>query len=157
MKRIVLLFLDELVQLFSSSTKPKVKAEERDGAWINEILGKYMPAHGTNKVQHIWLDRKYWVCSRNEFNEIVNKDLTNFAKYQKDAYDCDNFAFMFKANVAKNWGLNNVGMVIDNSAHHAYNVVVFSDGTAAIFEPQTDQWPKIGKGMYSFKKGVIIL
>ena len=110
------------------------------------------------KWQHLVLDNKYWVCTKSEFQKVVDNNTINEKKYVLDQFDCDNFAFNFKAQVAMNYNLNNVGMVIDNSGGHAYNVVVFNNGTAELFEPQSDRWIKPGESkMYSFEKGVIIL
>ena len=108
--------------------------------------------------QRIVLDNKYWVCTKTEFQRVVNTNTINEKQYVLDQFDCDNFAFAFKAQVAMNYNLNNVGLVIDNSGGHAYNIVVFNDGTAELFEPQTDRWITPGESkMYSFKKGIIIL
>ena len=108
--------------------------------------------------QRIHLDNKYWTCTKPEFQKILEANTLNEKQYVLDQFDCDNFAFNLKAQVARDYGLNNVGMVIDNSAGHAYNVVIFKDGTAELLEPQSDRWITPGESkMYSFEKGIIIL
>ena len=84
---------------------------------------------------------------------LLNKD------HQEEKYDCDNFAFSFKARMDRKFHLNNVGLVVDYSGGHAYNCVIFSDGTAELFEPQSDTFVtnKIGSGMYTCTEGFIIL
>jgi hypothetical protein len=114
--------------------------------------------YNTRNWQLIRLDNRYWVCSKSEFQRIVNTNTINEKQYVLDQFDCDNFAFTFKSQVAANYNLNNVGMVIDNSGGHAYNIVVFTNGTAELFEPQTDRWITPGESeMYSFKKGIILI
>ena len=117
-----------------------------------------LKGYNTKKWQRIHLDNKYWTCTKPEFQKILETNTINEKQYVLDQFDCDNFAFNLKAQVAKDYNLNNVGMVIDNSGGHAYNVVIFRDGTAELLEPQTDRWVTPGESrMYSFKRGIILL
>jgi len=110
------------------------------------------------KWQRINLDNKYWTCTKSEFQKVVDTNTIDEKKYIVDQFDCDNFAFNFKAQVALQFNLNNVGMVIDHSGGHAYSVVIFSDGTAELFEPQNDRWVSPGESKsYSFKRGIVII
>ena len=59
--------------------------------------------------------------------------------------------------VDKRFGLNNVGLVIDYSGGHAYNIIIFKDGSVKLFEPQTDRWARAGRGNYKFQWGHIII
>ena len=110
-------------------------------------------AIGAAKVT--WLDSKYVAVSQKEFQKIIDWDWTDNKKYVAEKYDCDNFAFSFKARVDRKFHVNTVGLVIDYAGGHAYNIVIFSDGTSKIFEPQSDSWPKKGTGMYVFTPGVV--
>lgn len=105
------------------------------------------------------LDSKYWSCSRLDFEAIIRWDWTDKKKYVAEKYDCDNFAFSFKARMDRKFHLNNVGLVIDYSGGHAYNCVVFADGTAELFEPQSDRFvtSRLGTGQYKCSDGLIIL
>ena len=138
----------------SQATTPR---EQTDNEMINEAL-KNLKGYTKRSWQRITLDNQYWTCSKEEFQTIVDYNTINEKQYVLQQFDCDNFAFAFKAQVALNHNLNNVGLVIDNSGGHAYNVIVFNDGTAELFEPQTDRWITPGESkMYSFKKGIVIL
>jgi len=66
------------------------------------------------------------------------KEFPRLRKYVKDAYDCDNFAFWFKAWMAIRFMLNSVGYAegLHPLGYHAFNVVVVSEGKAYIVEPQ---------------------
>ena len=116
-------------------------------------LGHVSKAIGAAKVT--WLDRKYIAVSQKEFQKIIDWDWTDNKKYIGEKYDCDNFAFSFKARVDRKFHVNTVGLVVDYEGGHAYNIIVFADGTSKIFEPQSDSWPKKGTGMYVFKPGVV--
>ena len=112
----------------------------------------------TGSWQRINLDNKYWVCDKIEFQKVVDANTIDEKKYIVDKFDCDNFAFAFKAQVAMQYNLNNVGLVIDHSGGHAYNVVVFSNSSAQLFEPQNDRWVRQGESkLYTFEEGIVII
>lgn len=137
--------------------KRVVKRTGNSSDLVNAAL-KTLKGYNTRTWKRITLDKKYWLCSKSHFQTIIQYNKINEKQYTSDQFDCDNFAFAFKAQVALNHGLNNVGLVIDNSGGHAYNVIIFNDGSAALFEPQTDKYVTPGQSkMYTFKKGIIIL
>ena len=127
---------------------------EKDTPWLYNQL---RDADLLN-VQRLHLDSKYWACSKKEFEDWIEWDWTNKKKYIAEEYDCDNFAFSFKARCDRKIGINAVGLVIDYSGGHAYNLVVFSDVAPELFEPQNDSWRKKGQSkMYTLTSGYIIL
>ena len=110
------------------------------------------------KIKRHHLDSTYWTCTKSEFKQIVAFNDIDQRKYIGQRFDCDNFAISFKGQVATDFGLNNVGLVIDNSGGHAYNIVVFSNGEVELFEPQNDSFPEKGSHQsYAFKEGIILL
>lgn len=131
----------------------KVKLNKKE---IDEALKKYFPAYGDG-MKRLVLDNTYWTCSQAKFERILAWDWTNTKQYTKDQFDCDDYAFLMKANATYFYGINSVGLVIDNSGKHAYNIIVFSDKTAKIFEPQSDKWIEPGEGLYLMEEGTIIL
>ena len=129
--------------------------EVKEEHWITRQL---MRAGFTgDKIRRLHLDSKYWVCSKKEFEDWISWDWTNKKQYVSEEYDCDNFAFSFKARCDRKIGINAVGLVIDYSGGHAYNLVIFSDAAPELFEPQGDRWVEGGKGMYKMVDGYIIL
>ena len=116
-------------------------------------LGHVSKAIGGAKMT--WLDQKYIAVPQKEFQKIIDWDWTDNKKYIAEKYDCDNFAFSFKARVDRRFHVNTVGLVIDYDAGHAYNIIIFADGTSKIFEPQSDSWPKIGSKMYKFNRETV--
>jgi len=130
---------------------------EHDTVWIAQQLinAKIMNVGMKRKV----LDNKYWTCTRLDFDAIIRWDWTDKKRFVKEKYDCDNFAFSFKARMDRRFHLNNVGLVVDYSGSHAYNCVVFADGTAELFEPQNDMivTKQMGKGLYKCESGFIVI
>ena len=151
-------FINRIIKLFGrkKGLKPTPK-QSADNMMIQKALQK-LEGFKEDTWQRIVLDNKYWTCSKEAFQEIIDYNTLNEKQYVSEQYDCDNFAFTFKAQVGLNHNLNNVGLVIDNSGGHAYNVVIFDDGTAELFEPQNDRWITPGEsGAYTFQTGIIIL
>lgn len=88
--------------------------------------------------------------------------------YEKDYSDCDDFAMAFKGRCALELGVNGVGMVIDTSSGHSYNIVLTCDKqdirgeslSVKLLEPQIRYAPHWWKefdaiGWYQGQKGEI--
>ena len=105
------------------------------------------------------LDSTYWTCTKKEFLKIIDYSKINERKLlMRERFDSNNFALSFKNQVAIDFGLNNIGLVVDYSGGHTYNLGVFSNGDVELFEPQDDGFPMKGStSMYSFREGVILL
>ena len=134
------------------------------GQRLLSALNLFHPGTAWN-VQWTPMDGRYRCTSRADFNILVGADWGTKKAYLIDFYDCDNFAFAFKAYI-DSYGLNSVGIVYDYSAHppgsdeitpHAYNIVLFDDGAVIAFEPQTDTFANLGWGLYTLTNGVIII
>ena len=144
--------------------KKKIMPVKVTGTFIEESLQNYALNYShfkTNSEKNMvryHLDSTYWTCTKKEFLKIVDYNNINERKYIGQRFDCDNFALSFKSQVSIDFGLNNVGLVIDYSGGHAYNIVIFSNGDVELFEPQNDSFPiKNSSSMYSFKGGIILL
>ena len=111
----------------------------------------------TKDVKWRQLDGKYFLCSKEVMEQIASFAWQKFLPYRKEKFDCDDFAFLFKSWVNLVYGLNNVGLVIDDSTSHAYNIVVTNDGYLRVFEPQTGKWHELGTGLYKLEKGLVLL
>ncbi|MDQ2053222.1 hypothetical protein [Halobellus sp. H-GB7] len=83
--------------------------------------------------------------------------LTSILPYRPERFDCENFAGAFRALVAFGLGTNTVGVVIDWSGGHAYNVIVDADGGVTFYEPQDDRVVEVGKeGNYQLQNALIV-
>ena len=150
--------IDNLKHCLDFFTLPEVEADTTDNIFIHSSINKWKATYDKeNKMAIMALDSKYFVCDEKSMKAIIDWDWTDNKKYVADKYDCDNFAFSFKAMVDKRFGLNNVGLVIDYSGGHAYNIIIFKDGSVKLFEPQTDRWARAGRGNYKFQWGHIII
>jgi len=139
--------LTKVKDSLSILTPPEIKGhKEMTQSQVSQAIGG---------AQMTWLDNKYIAVPKQEFQKIIDWDWTDNKKYIAEKYDCDNFAFSFKARVDRRFHVNTVGLVIDYDAGHAYNIIIFADGTSKIFEPQSDGWPKIGSKMYVFNRSKV--
>ena len=129
--------------------------EARDNIWVYNQL--HEAGFLTTGMRKLNLDSKYWACSKKEFEDWITWDWTNGKKYIAEQYDCDNFAFSFKARCDRKIGINTVALVIDYSGGHAYNLVCFTDAPAELYEPQNDSWKEKGGKLYPMTDGYMIL
>ena len=137
---------------------PEVESEENTQNFVRSAIVNWkLKTHRKGHMDIKSLDVRYLLCDEKDMQAIIDWDWTDNKKYVSEKYDCDNFAFSFKAMVDRRFGLNNVGLVIDLSGKHAYNIIVFKDGSVKLFEPQSDRWPTVGTGMHKFEKGFILI
>lgn len=108
--------------------------QESDTAWVQQCLHNLEPT-----IVRLPLDLKYYLTNQTNFLNIVAWDWVDSKKYQREIFDCENFAIAFKSHVDWQFGLNQVGIVIDYAAGHGYNLAIFPDGRVMLFEPQNDQ------------------
>ena len=96
-----------------------------------------------------WLfDTVYYGVSENEF-EIAVQEYRRWIErnelvWTADRFDCDDFAVTFKAVAISVLRKNSVGIAIgmlykgeELLGGHAWNIILFDDGTILFFEPQT--------------------
>lgn len=129
---------------------------------ILDLLGQQRAAG----VRITPLDSKYWTYNREVWERIIADNETNKMLGWPDRLDCDDFALRFKSDGSIWYNTTAVGIVKDDSAGHAYNIIVFSDGKAKLFEPQQDRFVELGEpitlpvtgvGTYSLSSGLILI
>jgi hypothetical protein len=86
------------------------------------------------------LDEEYYTTDMDSLKRIIDWDWTDTRKYITDMFDCDKFAFYFKSRMAIDFGINAVGVILDYSAGHAYNLLIIKDSSIKwyLYEPQDD-------------------
>jgi len=127
--------LDQLTRLYIPPFQPRV--EKVDVDFIARRLEK-LP----NWQWWRWLplDGAYYTTTLSEFKRIIEWDRTNRKPYTLDRFDCDKYATYFRASVAWFFGINAVGIVLDYSSQHAYNIIMPHDvDKPLLYEPQTDE------------------
>ena len=136
-----------------------LQTEERTGAEISASLKKAIPIYGTDKMIRVAFDSKYYVTSKEDFERLAKINPVDKIPYKKEKFDCDNFARLFSETMSLSAGINSIGIVVDHSGGHAYNVVIFKNGEVGFWEPQSDRWVEIGEvgSLYELSWGIIIL
>jgi len=94
------------------------------------------------------LDKDYIPLLPDQFSNIWNQSGLPSRKYREETFDCDDFAWVMKAN-ASNWSYGNIapgaklagfcGFIIGSSdtGVHAFNIRINYLGAVSYFEPQT--------------------
>lgn len=131
-----------LASLFGSTeenelTKPDISRTKKDGSFVTDAVDGYLDEHAEHS-ERLPLDGKYYTVSKEDMRSISSWEETNLLDYEADQYDCDNFALSFMSSVQREFGVTTVGLVIDWSGTHAYNMLVYEDGSVELFEPQND-------------------
>ena len=100
-------------------------------------------------------DRKYYLASLVDWQNIIQHDFIDVKKYFADKMDCDNFAFLFSARAAYLYHLNSCGAVqgdvLDPFTReklfgHLFNIIVADNKKCYLLEPQNDRLIEIEKG-----------
>ncbi|ELZ84398.1 hypothetical protein C453_12666 [Haloferax elongans ATCC BAA-1513] len=76
--------------------------------------------------------------------------------YRPERFDCEQYAQAFAVFTAFLAGTNTVGIVLDWSGNHAYNVIVTAAGGVRFYDPYEDTFVAIGEGKYRLENALII-
>lgn len=142
--------------LFKSETKTK-KSEEtstevtEEGVKIdNNELYKLIRDKLSNKItKNTYIsiaDSQYYCPTKQVATDIVKKSMINNMKYRPQVFDCDDYAFLLKADFIKDAYYNKerrapyiVGIVYTElPVPHALNILIDSKKDVYFIEPQTD-------------------
>jgi hypothetical protein len=124
--------------------------EEKSYEWVEEQLS-ILP-NWNKGVYRLPLDGRFFVTTKEQFDKIIAWDRTNLRQYILDRFDCSNYGLYFQNNVARIFGLNQVAAVIDYSAGHGYNLILYSDRKPLVYEPQQDALYEVGERDRRFYK-----
>lgn len=109
----------------------------------NTVRSVFQENTNWSHIQLLLIDSKYHALSTDNWQKVLNTSNTKAEKYLTNYYDCNHFAFLFKAEV----GLllvNSVGLVLNFSGHHAFNSVLICDTPGQyefkFIEPQADRF-----------------
>jgi hypothetical protein len=108
------------------------------------------------------LDGEYYTTDMDTVNRIIDWDWTDTRKYITDTFDCDKFAFYFKSRMAIDFGINAIGVILDYSAGHAYNLLIVKDSSVKwyLYEPQNDSiftYDTRDKNMYIMERYFLVM
>ena len=126
---------------------------------VGDVYSKSRPA------TWLRLDGTYYTTDLDTWRKIIEWDWSDTRRYVIDRFDCNSFAMYFKTRVALDFGLNAVAVVLDYSAGHAYNIIVFYSKSASrfswlLYEPQTDalfRFEERDRSLYGMEPGGWVL
>jgi len=135
---------------------PTIKdVAQRDTGFVQAVLDGMKL-----EIVRLPLDATYYMANQSDFLNIVAWDWVDTIEYRNDRWDCENFALLFKSHVDLYFGLNQVGVVVDYTSRHSYNLVVYPDGRVQILEPQSDAvyiWTQRPQAFYSLKGAIVLI
>ena len=102
-----------------------------------ELAGMFA-ASPLRNLQLVLLDSRYIITDTHATGLVIAYNGVDLKDYESESYDCDNFALSLAGSVPVKWDINNIGIVIDSSARHAYNCVPTTDNGLIVVEPQND-------------------
>ena len=131
--------------------------DERDSIYMESRLRSQFPKFGDG-VNRRPLDKTYYCCWKTDLEHFIKHEWGDARQYVKQKYDCEQFAFRFKA-LADQHGFNNVGIVDDFGGDHMYNIVVFpGPQDPVLIEPQQDRFLQPEPGtLHDFQKARVML
>ena len=103
-------------------------------AQLTEMFHKSPLRH----LQLLCLDSRYVILDTHATGLVIAYNGVDLEKYESESYDCDNFAISLAGAIPIKWDCNNIGIVTDFSARHAYNCVPTTDNGIIVVEPQND-------------------
>jgi len=115
------------------------QVEIKSSNWVNLAFQENIPKW-MNGVWRLPLDSKYKVPSLDDTCKIIAWDWVDKRKYWANWFDCENFSLAFKVNANMIFKLNHIGIVLDYSGAHGYNLFLTPDGRVFLYEPQTDEY-----------------
>jgi hypothetical protein len=150
--------INHIINYYSNRNKPSVERKQVDNRpFMAKAVNEYIDEH-SNDGGRILLDGAYYVASKQDMRAVIESDQTDKRPYKKNTYDCENFALSFMAGVQKEYGLTNVGLVIDWSGGHSYNMIVYDNGEVDLYEPQSDEFVEPGEeDKYAFEQVRVLI
>ena len=107
------------------------------------------------------VDGNYFVLPAATLELILERSSLDELVWTPDRFDCDDFAICLKAEFARQFMINSVGIVYDWSGKHAYSAAVIYNAKRQLelrtIEPQSDKTVKMGEApMYAARAGLLI-
>lgn len=130
-------------------TEQRVSAEEVQAA---------LACSPAKALQAVCFDRFYYALPANVWDVVLQYTGVDEGQYEAERYDCDDFAFAFKAAVSRKLHVNGVGFVADGSGEHAYNALLVAGDelSVAFVEPQNDMLVIGAADQYPMQSGFVL-
>jgi hypothetical protein len=143
----------------------------------NKVIGAYLPEVGHDRVESAYLKAavntfvednaldteiewvfvdKYYFAPHTLVSDVGR--ITGVLPYRPERFDCEDYAALYKVLHAFVLGVNAIGIVVDWTGGHSYNIVILSDGTVKLIEPQNGKVVDPGaKGTFAFERVLIYI
>ena len=110
---------DEIERLTSRPAPPELTyTVEKDTAWVSGVLLEL-----GLEIVRLPLGPEFCLTDKDTFIDFVAYDWVDQLEYHK-FFRCGNFTISFKAH-SDQFGINQVGIVLDYVAGHSYNLIIF--------------------------------
>jgi hypothetical protein len=113
---------------------PTIERHDLPERTLRESLRADVPNYGTG-VSRVRLDATLWAPAPDDVAAVCDTRV-GWLPYESAEWDCEDFALATKVVAAMQHGINSVGVVVDHSGGHSYNLVVDSEGGVHLYEPQ---------------------
>ena len=139
--------------------RPRVVGAKEVGGLLDGVVKR---ASGSGGVSFALLDSEYRVVVEDVMLEVVKACHVSAVPYVADYLDCDKHSRLLWALMPNDFRLNCVGLVLDYSGRHSYNVVVVDDGAGGLsvrwVEPQSGEEVKLhSEPYYDLDRGLILM
>jgi len=140
--------LEDLRRIIIPFQIPITEKISKGFSWLEQVFLNEIPNYGgiipvdqrlpEKGIYRIPFDRAIQLVSLDWLQRIILWDWVDAKKYYTQTFDCEDFAFLFKARTALYFRIT-IALMIDYSGGHAYNILILPEGKCLIFEPQNDQ------------------
>ena len=138
---------------------PDVKRRNRE--FVDESLKEEIEAYDGSDVpiKVYRSDGEYFLpATKDDMEEARVFNPYQYLPYRPERFDCEDYASAYAVFASFLFGTNGVGVMYDYTADHAYNVIVYSDGSIEVYEPQTGEVidPESDED-YSLQSGLLVI
>lgn len=142
--------------IFPSPNTREISEKEVE-RYLKQAIPKY---DGTGVPIRVRLtDNRYLApMDQSQMERAKRLNPFEYLPYRPALFDSDNYAAAYSSFASFLWGTNTVGAVFDDTADHAYNVIIYADGTVEFYEPQDNQVVELSdEGDYQLDNGFVLL
>lgn len=110
------------------------KAVQVTGQQVFDVLNTALPS-----APHIYIsDSQYWLCSKEDIENILKFNAINKEVYVTEKHDCDDFSYQLMGDLSdENWSGAAVGIIWTEL--HAFNLFIDENLKLWFIEPQSNQ------------------
>lgn len=139
-----------------ASYLPDVGHERVESSYIKAAVNSFVEGYALDtEIEWVFVDRDYF-APHSLVSDIAV--VAGWLPYRPERFDCEDYASLYKVMHAFVLGVNAVGIVIDWTGGHAYNIVILSDGEVKLIEPQNGKVIEPGaKGTFAFERVLIYI